>query len=218
MLEDSLSVHGLLRQETGGGKHGKATVLKLLRYHHVQLLGIFRPQAKGIKSNIAGVVVVAKKSGLIVGGVGGVDPANLRALRLSGSNEGDDDGVPSAGHLQEVGDGRSGDLAFEEGGDSLDCLADQESENGEHGDAAVGDLGLAVALQGLLVGLGGEAERIEESHRSEGAGHAVDGEGAHCGGGPGNWCGCECGGGADESGGEDKLHHVCCCCMEMMGQ
>ena len=68
-------------------------------------------------------------------------------------------------------------------------------------------LGLTVTAKGRLIGLSGESERIEESHGSEGAGHAVDVEGAHCGGGHGNWCGCECGGGADESGGEDNLHH-----------
>ena len=207
VLKDSLSIHSLLGKESSSGKHCKTTILKLLRDHRVQLLGILGLQAKRIKSDISRVVIVAQKSWLIVRRIGGIHPSNLSTLGLGRSNERDDQRIPAVRHLKEVGDGRSRDLRIEEERAALDGLSDQESDDGKHRNTAVSDLGLAVSLQGLLVGLGGKAKRIEESHGSEGAGHVVDGEGVHGGGGLGHGGGSEGSDGAGEEGGESDLHH-----------
>ena len=66
-----------------------------------------------------------------------------------------------SGDLLEVVDGRAGDVGVEEEGGALDLLADEEAERGEHGDAAVGDLDVSVALS--LAGLDAveEAEGVD---------------------------------------------------------
>jgi len=219
VLDNPEPVHRLLRQESGRGEHGESSVLQLPRDHEVQLLGIGRLDPEGIEPDVPGVVVVAEQARLIVRRVRRIDPADLRALRLRRPDEGDYEGVPSVRDLCEVGDGRAGYLAVEEEGGPGDGLPDEETEDGEHRHAAVGDLGLAVPLQRPLVRLGGESEGVEEPHGRERSRHVVDGEGAHRGGGgPGYGRGCECGGGADEGGGDGKLHHVrCCCCVEIVG-
>lgn len=72
-------------------------------------------------------------------------------------------------HLLEHVDGEAGDLAVEE---RVEGLVDEEPDGGEHGEAAVGDLGLAEALD-LVDGLAvGEVERVEEP---EGEGNARHG-------------------------------------------
>mmetsp|Transcript_38167 Transcript_38167/g.92061 ORF Transcript_38167/g.92061 Transcript_38167/m.92061 type:complete len:215 (-) Transcript_38167:55-699(-) len=207
MLDNSLSINSLLGQEASSGKHRESAVLKLLCNHQVELLGILGPQAKGIKSNVSWVVIITQKSGLIVRGIGGGNPTNLSTLSLGRTDEGDNDGIPSTRNLGEVGDGRAGDLRIKKEGASLDGLSNEESEGGKHCNAAVRDLSLTVTLQSLLVGLLSEAKRIEESHGSEGARHAVCGEGVHGSGRLADGCGGECGGRAGEKGGDGKLHH-----------
>ena len=93
--------------------------------------------------------------------------------------------------LREVGVGRAGDLAAEEG---VEGLADEVAEGGEHGDATVGHLGLAETLDLGDGRVGGETEGIEVANGGEGAGEAKA-EGLRVGGpawggvGGVGWCG-----------------------------
>ena len=71
----------------------------------------------------------------------------------------------------------------------------------------MGDLGLPVTLEGVLVGLLGEVERVEESHGGEGTGHVVDGERVDARGDASGLGRGEGGGGADEGEGGGGLEH-----------
>ena len=82
---------------------------------------------------------------------------------------------------------------------------DDVPKEGKHGDAAVLDLNVTEALETLLVGIGEEAEGVEESKRGLDAELVLEGaEGG--GGGLGDLGGREGGGGGGEGGGDDKLH------------
>ena len=70
----------------------------------------------------------------------------------------------------------------------------------------MGDLGLPVTLEGVLVGLLGEVERVEESHGGEGTGHVVDGERVDARGDASGLGRGEGGGGADEGDGGGLEH------------
>jgi hypothetical protein len=59
-----------------------------------------------------------------------------------------------------VGDRGAGDLSVEEEGGALDLLADKEADEREHGDSAVGELGLAEAADLVLVGALEEVEGV----------------------------------------------------------
>ena len=85
-----------------------------------------------------------------------VDAADL------GENDADTEGHPEeGGDLLEVVDGGAGDLGVEEEARALDLLADEETERGEHGDAAVGDLHVGETLCLSLVDVVVEAEGID---------------------------------------------------------
>ena len=71
----------------------------------------------------------------------------------------------------------------------------------------MGDLGLPVTLEGVLVGLLSEVERVEESHGGEGTGHVVDGERVDARGDASGLGRGEGGGGADEGEGGGGLEH-----------
>jgi hypothetical protein len=64
-----------------------------------------------------------------------------------------------------VGDGGSLDGRVEEEGRSFDLLANKESKHGQHTNTAMSELGLTVTLEGILVSLGSESKRIEETNR-----------------------------------------------------
>ena len=103
--------------------------------------------------------------------------------------------------------GRPRNLRIEEECTSLDRLSHQETDRGEHGNAAVSDLGLAVLAESRLVGVGGEAEGVPDAHGLEGAGDGVDGEGLRDGlGGASEGGRGEGNGGAGEEGGDCELH------------
>merc|ERR1712127_879911 len=57
VIDNSLSINGLLCKETSSGKHGKTTVLMFLCSHHIELLIISGLQSKRIETNIARVVI-----------------------------------------------------------------------------------------------------------------------------------------------------------------
>jgi hypothetical protein len=74
----------------------------------------------------------------------------------------------------------------------------------------MGDLGLTVALEGLLVGLGSKSKWIKEAHRFEGTRkvlnrESVDGSGGLLLGGRG-----ESGGGASKESKSSEFHVVVC--------
>ena len=235
VLQDALAVHGLLRQEPSRREHRKPSVLQLLSDHDVQLLLVIRLQAERIEADVAWVVIVPQQSWLIVRSVRRIHPADLRALRLSRADERDDQGIPSVRHLREVRDGRTRDLRVEQERAALHGLANEETNDGEHGHAAVRHFCLAVCLikrgmrnysnnvnldhsnsideltflKGPLVRVRSESGGVEKSDRRKGAGHVVDGERVQGARGPGRGGGGEGGGGAEEEGGDGKVHHYC---------
>ena len=48
---------------------------------------------------------------------------------------------------------------------------------GKHGNTSMGQFGLTVSLEGSLVGLLGEAKRVEKTDRGKGTWDGIDGEG-----------------------------------------
>merc|ERR1712087_661759 len=155
VLKNPQPVRSLLCHHSRGSNHGKTSILKFSCNHQVKLLRIFQFNTQGIESNVSRVVRVAELSELIVGGIGGIDPANLQAPRFRGPDERHGQYVGPHGGLKEVVDCRSADRSVEEEGAALDGLPDEETEHCQHRDAAVGDLRLTVALEYVLVGLGG---------------------------------------------------------------
>jgi hypothetical protein len=76
VLQDSLSGERLLSQETSGGKHGKTSVLELIR--------VLGRQAKRVKTEVTWDTFVAKKSGLGDGDILRLDKADGGKLWLGG--------------------------------------------------------------------------------------------------------------------------------------
>jgi hypothetical protein len=215
VLEDSLSVGELLGHESRGGKHGEAAVLELLGLHGDELGRVLGLEAEGVEAEVAGDVVGAEEAGLVDGDVAGAHPAPLGAVELDLGN-GEDEGRPErSGDLGQVGDGRALDGGIEEEARSLDGLADKESDGGQHGDAAVRELGLAVPLQGVGVGLGSESKGVEDADGGEGARDGVEAEGGDRGRGDGGLLGAEGaegrGRGGEEGKGGGDLHFVDVC-------
>ena len=154
------TVDELLGDHAGDGDHGDAAVVDLLELHVVEPLGILTlGQAEGVEGVVSGGVVGLEEEELVR--VEGVLPRLLDAVGLDGEDEGAEKAPEESGDLLEVVDGRAGDVGVEEEGGALDLLADEEAERGEHGDAAVGDLDVSVALS--LAGLDAveEAEGVE---------------------------------------------------------
>ena len=207
MLKDSLAINSLLGQKASSRKHGKTSVLKLLGNHNIELLGILGLQAKGIKSNVTRVVVGVQCTGLVELYFGGVNPTSLGTLQLSEAVSSNDEGIPASGNLAWVGDGRARDGRIEEEGRSLNGLTDEESDNGKHGNTAVGHLGLTVTLEGGLIGLLSKSKRIEEAHGSKSTGKVSGVEGIEAGGASASLGRGEGSGGAGKGGDKSKLHH-----------
>ena len=133
MLDDALSVACLLREETGGGDHGKTAVLELLGLHLEELLGVLGGKAEGIEAEVTGGVDGEELSGGIDGGLRGVNPALLGAELLGGADGGDESDPELGGDLGDVGDGGAGDGGVEEEGGALNLLTNEEADGGEHG-------------------------------------------------------------------------------------
>merc|ERR1711943_79408 len=131
------AVDELLGDHAGDGDHRDAAVVDLLELHVVE----------------PGLVLALGE----VEGIEGVLPRVLDAGGLNGEDEGAEETPEEAGDLLKVVDGGAGDLGVEEEGGALDLLADEEAERGEHGNTAVGDLDVSVAL-----GLAG-VDAVEEA-------------------------------------------------------
>jgi hypothetical protein len=213
MLKDSLSVGKLLSQEASSGEHGKTAVLEFLGLHLEELGRVGRLQAKRIEAEVSRQIIIAKKSGLADGDILGLDPADGGTLLLSGTDGNRQSNPEANGDLGQVSDGRASNLGVEEERRSLDLLADEETDNGKHGNTSVGKLSLAVTLEGGLIGLLGESEGVEKSHRGKGTGDGVNGE-SQGGGLLGRSAGGKGGGrtGKGEEGGSElhlKIEFVC---------
>lgn len=176
VLEDSHTIGEFLGHETRGGEHGKASVLELLGLHGEEFFGVRGLEAKGVEADITRGVVDVEKTGLVKGDVLGISPADFGAGLLGSTNTNGQQSPEDRGDLGEVGDGGSSDLGVEEEGRTFNLLADEESDDGKHGNTAMGELGLTVTLEGGFVGLVGESKRIEETHGRKSTRDGVDGE------------------------------------------
>jgi hypothetical protein len=208
VLDDSLAVDKLLCQETRGGEHSNTSVLQFLGLHGEHLLSIIGLQAKRVEAKVTGVVLRTEKTRLGNGDILGLHETGLGALDL-GSTNGDGQDAPENGrNLGQVGDGRSTDLGIEKEGRSFDLLTNKESDDGKHGNASVGQLGLAVSLHGGFIGLLGESEGIEETDGGKGAGKLLGNEGIERSGLVGRLDRSEGSGRAEEGKeGRGNLHH-----------
>jgi hypothetical protein len=177
VLENSLSISHLLCDESSGGKHSKTAILQFLGGKNVVFLRIRWLQVQRIKANVTRNVVRSEKTSLTDRDVLGVDPSNLSALLLGSTNANSQQGTEHRRHLGEVGDGRSLDGGIKEEGTSLNSLTNKKTEYGKHSNSAVGDLSLAITLEGARVGFGRESERIKEAHGDECSRVVCDGEG-----------------------------------------
>ena len=73
-------------------------------------------------------------------------PRNLDSGSLREEDECAEEKPESLGNLLEVVDGRSRDLRIKEEGRAFNLLSHEEPERREHGNAAVGDLDVGIAL------------------------------------------------------------------------
>merc|ERR1711943_3139 len=135
------AVDELLGDHAGDGDHRDAAVVDLLELHVVEPgLVIALGEVEGIEGVVTGGVVGLEEEELV--GIEGVLPRVLDAGGLNGEDEGAEE-TP------------------EEDGGALDLLADEEAERGEHGNAAVGDLDVRVALGLAGVDAVEEAESVD---------------------------------------------------------
>ena len=207
VLEDALAIYGFLRQETSSSDHGQAAIVQLLVLHFEEALGVLGHEVEGVESEVAGDVVGLELSRLVNGVVGGILPTLLEAECLGGTDGGHEQSPEDRGDLSDVGDCWAGDLRVEEEGRALHLLADEEADGGKHGDAAVGQFSLAVAVHGCVVGTLSKAEGVKEDIGSETAGKLADIDGIEGGGGLGGLGRSKSGGGSDESErGKKELH------------
>jgi hypothetical protein len=174
VFQNAFSVDELLRHESYSGKHGKTAVLELLGLKSSELSGIGGLQAKGVEANVTRAVVGTQEAGLVNRDITRGNPSVLGTVELDLGNANGENKPEGGRHLSKVADGRSLDGSIKEERRSLDLLANEESDGGQHGDASVGELGLTVTLKGVIVGLGGKAKGVEEPNRSKGPWDGVD--------------------------------------------
>merc|ERR1712159_701787 len=137
-------------------------------------LGVLRLEAERVEVEVARRVARAELE--VVLRHCRLHPATKSAERLRHGDEEEDDRPEAARHLPKLVDGDAVDLALEEGREAR--LADEEAERGQHGDAAVRKLGLAVALELRGADAFREACRVEEARGLEDARerlHVVEG-------------------------------------------
>mmetsp|Transcript_28015 Transcript_28015/g.68959 ORF Transcript_28015/g.68959 Transcript_28015/m.68959 type:complete len:214 (-) Transcript_28015:133-774(-) len=150
----------LLANHAGDGDHRNAPVVELLELLFVDLVhALSLEEAEGVEPEVAGGVVSLEQEK--VRRLEGVLPRELHARALGDDDDGGEGAPERGGDLLEVVDGGAGDVGVEEEGAALDLLADEEAERGEHGDAAVGDLHVGVALGLALVDAVEEAEDVQ---------------------------------------------------------
>mmetsp|Transcript_4921 Transcript_4921/g.13949 ORF Transcript_4921/g.13949 Transcript_4921/m.13949 type:complete len:313 (-) Transcript_4921:184-1122(-) len=132
-------------QEGGDADHGEAAVLELLELHLPALVLLL------------GVALEVVDDGLAVAGVGLALEGLLVLVGLEGAAEDDELGPPLGVGLHDGAHGVGrGDVLGVEGAEGV---GEEPTDGGEHGRAAVGQLGLAGPLGGDPLG---EVERVEE--------------------------------------------------------
>mmetsp|Transcript_15117 Transcript_15117/g.29715 ORF Transcript_15117/g.29715 Transcript_15117/m.29715 type:complete len:234 (-) Transcript_15117:231-932(-) len=158
--EHRLSGDEFLCHESSQCDHSKTAVVKFLVLHRNERSLILRLHAKGIPSQVPGRVIVLQGEHLASGRI---LPSLARTSKLGTCSFNDDKGPESRGNgvdLVEVRDCRALDEAVEERG-LLVVFLGEESKSSKHGDTAVSDFRLAVALQ-LRIPVFGESKGIEE--------------------------------------------------------
>mmetsp|Transcript_25886 Transcript_25886/g.38053 ORF Transcript_25886/g.38053 Transcript_25886/m.38053 type:complete len:263 (-) Transcript_25886:66-854(-) len=173
VLKDSLSIDLLLHTHTGGSQHSKTSVLKLLGNHNIKLLRVLRLQAKRIKSNVSGVVVVTK----LPQGFGPVtkvwlDPSNSSTPEFCRGNRESKEGESRCGHLLQLIISRSMNIER-----SRNSLSSKVSNSCKHGHTSVHNLGLTVALHFIQCDSAlCKSKWIEEASGSKSTGKSVAGK------------------------------------------
>lgn len=168
--DGSLLLDILLSGECGNGNHRQTAVVQLTGLHGVTLISVIGQETKGVEAELPGHVGVLHLVNLT-----GVIPGNRDTVAFA-DTDGEEEDFPE---LRE--DGLNGLETGERGGatdtveQGMEFLSHKPAESGKHGNTAVGNLGLAVAL-GLRDGEGGgvgEADGVEETR---GGGDAGEGE------------------------------------------
>merc|ERR1719472_285411 len=167
----------LLDDHACGREHGEAAVLELLRLHLLELFGVLGLEAGRVEVEVARDVPRTELE--IVLRHGRLHPTAERTEGLGHRDEEEYDGPEALGHLPELVDGNTIDLAPEERRGAR--LANEEAEGCEHGHTAVRELGLAVALELRRRHTLGEARGIEEARGFEDAGERLDIREVRCG-------------------------------------
>jgi hypothetical protein len=176
VFQDTFAIGQLLGHETSGGEHGKTSVLEFLGLKDLQLFRIGRLETEGVEANVTRGVVGTQEAGLVYGDITRGNPSVLGTVELDLGNANGKETPERSRNLRKVGNGGSLNGGIEEEGRSFDLLADKESKHSEHTNTTMGELGLTVTLEGVLIGLGSEAKRIEETNRGEGTSDSVDRE------------------------------------------
>jgi hypothetical protein len=167
MFQDTLAINQLLCQETSGGKHAKTSILEFLCLKDLQLFRIGWFEVEGIKANVTRGVVCTQETGLVYGGITRGHPTVLGTVELDLGDAKGKEKPERSRRLEKVGDSGSLYGSIEEEGRSFDLLADKESNHSQHTNTSMGELGLAVTLEGVLVSFLGEAKGVEETYRGE---------------------------------------------------
>merc|ERR1719247_2106911 len=154
---------GLLREEARRGDHAEPRVGELLLLHQAELGRVGRREAERVEADLAGLVAGAE-------GRGARDDGGRLTRLLGELAEGDGDAVelaegdaeaerepPRKGQLRDLVDGRAADA----GEERVEVLLDDEADRGEHADAAVRELALAVPVHLQLALPLQEAVRVE---------------------------------------------------------
>ena len=141
-----MSSDGGAGDHTADGNHGETAVLELLELHLLLLLGIGGVEAEGVEGVVAGAAVVALGHAGVGGEGHGLDEGDPEEDLLHGVREG-------VVGVDDLGDGLEAELLA---GDA-DELRDDEADGGEHGGAAVLELGLAEPRKPLGGALGESA-------------------------------------------------------------
>jgi hypothetical protein len=193
--------------------------LEFLGLHFSELLRVRGLQVERIEADITRVVFGLQRETCSQDLVGS-NPSLESTVEFQTSN---DDGKKfeekgrNGTNFIEVTDGRSDILVggFEERVELDGLFGDEHTEDGKHGDASVLELGFAIVLDLLEVGIGCETCGVELTDRGERSGKSkAEGLGVGCpaieilegGGGLGSLLRGEGGNGSDEGGSESDLH------------
>ena len=180
MFKDSLAIDKFLCDETGGGKHGKTSVLEFLRLQDLELFWVRWLQSQWVEANVTWGVVRTQKAGLGDWDILGVDPSDFGTGLFRRTNEDRQKGPERSRDLRKVADGRALDGGIEQKRGSFHGFTNEETNGGQHGNTSVRQFGFTVSLEGGFISLGGESKRIPDSNGWKRTGDSVNGK---C------WCG-----------------------------